>query len=130
MQQTRFPVTPVTHSRLDQVNFDDPGFGSIFSDHMFSMDYENGTWQNPRIIPYQALSLEPGVAMLHYGQTVFDGYKAFRGGDGQARIFRPQRNAQRLHDSCQRLCIPSGSVDMHGAAGPQERQPHQTTAAG
>ena len=111
MQQTRFPVTPVTQSRLDQVDFDDPGFGRIFSDHMFIMDYENGAWQNPRIIPYQALELEPGVAMLHYGQTVFDGYKAFRGEDGQARIFRPQRNAQRLYDSCQRLCIPIMPAD-------------------
>ena len=106
MQHSNFPVTPVAHSRLDQVDFDNLGFGSIFSDHMFSMVYENGAWQNPEIIPYQALALEPGVAMLHYGQTVFDGYKAFRGEDGQARIFRAERNARRLHDSCERLCIP------------------------
>ena len=106
MQHSRFPVTRVKQSRLDQVDFDKLGFGSIFSDHMFSMVYENGAWTNPEIIPYQALAIEPGVAMLHYGQTVFDGYKAFRGEDGQARIFRPERNASRLHDSCQRLCIP------------------------
>ena len=106
MQHSRFPLTPVTQSRLAQVDFDNLGFGSIFSDHMFSMVYEDGAWTNPEIIPYQALAIEPGVAMLHYGQTVFDGYKAFRGEDGQARIFRPERNASRLHDSCQRLCIP------------------------
>jgi len=106
MQHSRFPLTPVTKSRLAQVDFDNLGFGSIFSDHMFSMIYEDGAWKNPEIIPYQALAIEPGVAMLHYGQTVFDGYKAFRGEDGQARIFRPERNASRLHDSCERLCIP------------------------
>jgi branched-chain amino acid aminotransferase len=111
MQQANFPVTRVPQSRLAQVDFDNLGFGSIFSDHMFSMVYENGSWRNPEIIPYQALALEPGVAMLHYGQTVFDGYKAFRGEDGQARMFRPERNAQRLYDSCQRLCIPIMPAD-------------------
>ena len=106
MQHSSFPVTPVAQSRIDQVDFDNLGFGSIFSDHMFSMVYEDGSWKNPEIIPYQALAIEPGVATLHYGQTVFDGYKAFRGADGQVRIFRPERNARRLHDSCERLCIP------------------------
>ena len=52
-------------TRLDQVDFDNLGFGSIFSDHMFSMVYQDGAWQDPEIIPYQALALEPGVAMLH-----------------------------------------------------------------
>ena len=111
MQSSEFPVTPVEQSRLAQVDFDNLGFGSIFSDHMFDMEYADGAWKNPRIIPYQALALEPGVAMLHYGQTVFDGYKAFRGVDGEARIFRPDMNARRLHDSCQRLCIPIMSVE-------------------
>jgi branched-chain amino acid aminotransferase len=106
MNYSNLPVTPVEHSRLDQVDFDRLGFGNTFCDHMFSMVYEDGAWKNPEIIPYQALAIEPGVAMLHYGQTVFDGYKAFRGTDGQARIFRPERNASRLHDSCERLCIP------------------------
>ncbi len=106
MPSSKFPVTPVEHSRLAQVDFDNLGFGSIFSDHMFDMEYADGAWKNPRIIPYQTLALEPGVAMLHYGQTVFDGYKTFRGVDGEARIFRPDMNARRLYDSCQRLCIP------------------------
>jgi branched-chain amino acid aminotransferase len=111
MQLSKFPVTPVEQSRLTQVDFDNLGFGSIFSDHMFSMEYADGAWKNPRIEPYQTLAMEPGVAMLHYGQTVFDGYKAFRGVDGEARIFRPDMNARRLHDSCQRLCIPIMAVE-------------------
>ncbi len=106
-----FPVQPVKQSRLSNVNFDELGFGNIFSDHMFSMVYEAGVWKNPEIHPYQGFALEPGVAMLHYGQTVFDGYKVFRGLDGVARIFRPDMNARRLHQSCQRLCIPLMDVD-------------------
>ena len=111
MQLSDFPVTRVEQSRLGQVDFDQLGFGAIFSDHMFSMDYQEGAWSNPRIHPYAPLSLEPGVSMLHYGQTVFDGYKAFRGVDGEARIFRPDMNARRLYDSCLRLCIPVMPAD-------------------
>ena len=106
-----FPVTPVEHSRLPGVDFSALGFGRVFSDHMFSMDYRDGAWAEPRIHPYAPLQLEPGVAMLHYGQTVFDGFKAFAGVDDGLRIFRPDRNAQRLHDSCQRLCIPIMPLD-------------------
>lgn len=112
MQLSNFPVTPVAQSRLPEVDFDNLGFGSVYSDHMFSMVYEDGQWKNPQIHPYQAFPLEPGVSMLHYGQTVFDGYKAFRGVDGEARIFRPEKNAQRLHDSCRRLCIPIMEVEQ------------------
>ena len=111
MSSRNYPITTVGQSRLSQVDFVNPGFGAIFSDHMFSMEYRDDAWQDGEIIPYQALSIEPGVAMLHYGQTVFDGYKAFRGKDGQARIFRAECNARRLHDSCQRLCIPIMPVD-------------------
>ena len=102
----KIPVTRVKRSRVDEVDFTNLGFGSIFADHMFSQRYIEGAWQQPEILPYQALALEPGVAMLHYGQTVFDGFKAFRGADGDARIFRPGMNARRLYQSCQRLCIP------------------------
>ena len=112
MLLSNFPVTKVRQSRLSQVDFDNLAFGKVFSDHMFSMVYENGSWQEPAIHPYEAMSLEPGVGMLHYGQTVFDGYKAFRGVDGEARIFRPDMNAQRLFNSCQRLCIPIMEVEQ------------------
>ena len=111
MQLSDFPLTPVERSRIGEVDFDSPGFGRIFSDHMFSVDYRDGAWVEPRIHPYAPLELAPGVAMLHYGQTVFDGYKAFRGADGDARLFRPERNARRLYDSCLRLCIPIMPVD-------------------
>ncbi|MCZ6842305.1 MAG: branched-chain amino acid aminotransferase [SAR324 cluster bacterium] len=106
MLLSNFPVTRVAQSRLPLVDFDNPGFGAIFSDHMFSVDYREGQWREPRIHPYGAITIEPGVSMLHYGQTVFEGYKVFRTVDGDALIFRPDMNAKRLHNSCQRLCIP------------------------
>jgi branched-chain amino acid aminotransferase len=93
-------------SRLDEVDFENLGFGDVFSDHMFSLRYRDGRWGSPEILPYGPVSVDPSNATLHYGQSVFEGLKAFRGVDGQARLFRPDRNARRLRDSCERLCIP------------------------
>lgn len=107
MQLSDFPVTHVAKSRLAEVDFAQLGFGAVLSDHMFSMTYADGEWRDPEIIPYQALSIEPGVAMLHYGQTVFEGFKAFWGVDGRIRVFRPDMNLRRLGQSCARLCIPT-----------------------
>ncbi|HKJ00388.1 MAG TPA: branched-chain amino acid aminotransferase [bacterium] len=100
------PITRVQRSRIGEVDFDNLRFGYIFSDHMFAMDYADGRWQHPRIEPYGPIALEPGSAMMHYGQTVFDGFKAYRGADGIARVFRPDANARRLQSSCRRLCMP------------------------
>jgi branched-chain amino acid aminotransferase len=99
-------VTRVRKSRLAQVNFGDLGFGRYFSDHMFSLEYRDGRWGDPRILPYGEVGIEPGAASLHYGQTVFEGLKAFMGKDGRVRVFRPDMNAKRLLDSCGRICIP------------------------
>ena len=93
-------------SRLGELDLDDFVFGEIFSDHMFSMVYEDGAWRRPEIVPYGPIAIEPGVMMLHYAQMVFEGLKAFRGVDGIIRIFRPDRNARRLRESCRRMCIP------------------------
>lgn len=110
----------VTHtaktSRIDVVDFDDPGFGDIFSDHMFQMEYRDGAWQHPAIVPYGPFAIEPGALALHYGQTVFEGLKAFRGDDGRTRVFRPDRNAARLAESCRRLCIPAFDTEIFLAA--------------
>ena len=103
---SKLKITKAPKSRLSSVDFDDLGFGSVFSDHMFSLQYEDGKWQRPEILPYGKIELEPGTATLHYGQTVFEGLKAFRGNDDVIRIFRPDQNAKRLISSCERLCIP------------------------
>jgi len=104
-------ITKTTNSRLASVDFDSLGFGNVFSDHMFSLHYENGAWQRPEILPYGTIEMEPGTATLHYGQSVFEGLKAFLGQDEVVRIFRPDRNAKRFISSCERLCIPTISED-------------------
>jgi branched-chain amino acid aminotransferase len=100
-------ITPVTSSRLSSVDFDSLGFGQFYSDHMFSMIHENGQWQKQQIVPFAPISMHPANAGMHYGQSVFEGLKAYRGSDGAIRVFRPDMNAKRLEQSCQRLCIPT-----------------------
>ncbi|MBC2712008.1 MAG: branched-chain-amino-acid transaminase [Desulfosarcina sp.] len=83
------------------------GFGTIFTDHMFNMDYsvEKG-WYNPRIEPYAPLMMAPSTMVLHYGQGVFEGLKAYRNAKGGVQLFRPQENFKRLNASNHKLCIP------------------------
>ncbi len=83
------------------------GFGKIFTDHMFIMNYTEGKgWHDARIVPYGPISLDPSAMVFHYGQEMFEGLKAYRGADGKARLFRPDMNAKRAIKSNERLCIP------------------------
>lgn len=83
------------------------GFGSIFTDHMFVMNYDEGQgWHDARIVPYGPIELDPSTMCLHYGQTVFEGMKAYRAKDGRVLLFRPEKNMARLNVSNERLCIP------------------------
>ncbi len=101
-----FPVTRTEHPRPRAAD-DKLRFGEVFTDHMFQMNYdEDGGWHDARIVPYAPLTLDPACCVLHYAQAVFDGLKAFRGVDGQIRIFRGDQNAARLNRSCEQLCIP------------------------
>ena len=83
------------------------GFGKFFTDHMFIMDhdYENG-WHNARIVPYGNLSLSPASTVLHYGEEIFEGMKAYLTEDGKIQLFRPYENAKRMNNSADRLCLP------------------------
>lgn len=83
------------------------GFGHIFTDHMFIMDYKTGKgWYNPRIVPFGPLALSPATMCLHYGQEVFEGMKAYRTADDKIQLFRPEENFRRLNVSNERLVIP------------------------
>ncbi len=83
------------------------GFGKIFSDHMFLMNYTEGKgWHDPRIVPYGDLSFSPASMVFHYGQEMFEGLKAYRDAEGRARLFRPDMNAKRTNATNKRLCIP------------------------
>ncbi len=82
-------------------------FGDLFTDHMFIMNYTEGQgWHDPRIVPYGPISLDPAAMILHYGQEVFEGMKAYRAEDGRVLLFRPQENFKRLNRSNDRVCIP------------------------
>ena len=93
-------------SKINTVDFSNLDFGRIFTDHMFVCDYEDGKWQSPKIIPYQALTFEPSARVFHYGQAVFEGMKAYKDDDGKIFLFRPQQNFERINKSAARLAMP------------------------
>ena len=84
------------------------GFGKIFTDHMFMMDYsrEKGCWYNARIVPFGPIALHPASTVLHYGSEIFEGLKAYRRKDGRVQLFRPIENIRRMNNSAERLCLP------------------------
>jgi branched-chain amino acid aminotransferase len=102
----RFDTRKVVASKIGTVDFDHLSFGEIFSDHMFRMDYADGGWQEPRILPFGKIEILPSLSTLHYGQSVFEGLKAFHSVNGGINIFRPEMHAERMHHSSDRLCIP------------------------
>ena len=88
------------------------GFGKIFTDHMYVMEYnpEQG-WHDPKIMPYQPIVLDPSAMVFHYGQEMFEGMKAYKCADGRIRLFRPNKNIERANNSNRRLCIPEIPAD-------------------
>jgi branched-chain amino acid aminotransferase len=92
------------------------GFGRVFSDHVFQMDWNGESWGGARIVPWTQLALEPSAAVLHYAQSIFEGLKAFRGSDGKLRTFRPERHAARFSRSAERICMPTLPVEHFIAA--------------
>ncbi|MDO4516391.1 MAG: branched-chain amino acid aminotransferase [Bacillota bacterium] len=88
------------------------GFGKVFTDHMFIMNYTAGKgWHDPRIVPYQDLTLSPAAMVFHYGQEMFEGLKAYKGIHGETLLFRPDMNGKRTNDTNDRLCIPQIPVE-------------------
>lgn len=82
-------------------------FGTIFTDHMFVMNYETGKgWYDARVVPYQPLQLDPSAMVFHYGQEMFEGLKAYKAEDGRTLLFRPDKNIERANNTNRRICIP------------------------
>jgi branched-chain amino acid aminotransferase len=100
-------VEKVKQSRISQTDFSNLEFGAVYSDHMLVSDYSNHAWNNTRIIPFQPITMSPAASVLHYGQTIFEGMKAYRAKNGDILIFRMDAHIARLNRSCERLCIPS-----------------------
>lgn len=99
-------VTRTTNSKLAQVDWNNLPFGKVFSDHMLVMNYENGEWGTPEVVPFGHLQLHPATSAIHYGQSIFEGLKAYRTVDNDIAVFRPDMNAKRFKDSCLRMCMP------------------------
>src|SRR5512146_3299820 len=89
------------------------GFGKIFTDHFFTMQYREGRgWHDPLVEPYRPLALDPTALCLHYAQEIFEGMKAYRGKDGAFYLFSPRENSKRLNRAAERLCMPTVDEDL------------------
>lgn len=105
-------ITKTSVSRLAETDFGNLPFGRVFSDHMFMADYADGEWKNFEILPYGPIALSPAISALHYGQSFFEGIKAYKHADGKVSIFRPDKNAIRFNKSADRLCMPQLPEDL------------------
>jgi branched-chain amino acid aminotransferase len=99
-------IQKTENSRIHQVSEGLKSFGRVFSDHMFIADYKDGEWQKARIVPYGDIAMSPSISALHYGQSVFEGMKAFKNNASEVLLFRPEDNINRLNKSAHRLCMP------------------------
>ena len=105
-------VSRKTDSSIAELDWDNLAFGRVFSDHMFVMEYADGEWKNPEVSEYADLKLSPATSVLHYGQSFFEGMKAYRTSDGEIQLFRPEENAKRFNVSARRMCMPEVPVDV------------------
>jgi branched-chain amino acid aminotransferase len=105
-------ITKADKSRINEVDFDNLGFGQVFSDHMLTASFSEGAWRAPKIVPYGNIEISPSICSLHYGQAVFEGIKAFRTKNGSINLFRPETYHARFNRSCGRLCIPPMDYDL------------------
>lgn len=101
------PITYTTNSQLNKFDPNNIVFGKNPTDHIFLTTYKDGTWNNPRIEPFHDLTLNPLALCLHYGQTIFEGFKAYKLSDGKVNIFRPKKHLQRMNKSLERMSMPA-----------------------
>lgn len=111
-QTVSIKVTPTHASKLSMVDWENLPFGKVFSDHMLIMDYKDGAWQEAEIVPFGPVQMHPAMSAIHYGQSIFEGMKANRSESGELVIFRPDMNAKRFMESCERMCMPVIPEDL------------------
>jgi branched-chain amino acid aminotransferase len=102
----KIDIQPAKHSRITEIDFSDLPFGKVYTDHMFMADFRNGEWKNARIIPYGHIPMSPATPAIHYGQSIFEGMKAYHSKNREVLIFRPLDNLRRLNISADRMCMP------------------------
>ncbi|GAA4272747.1 branched-chain amino acid aminotransferase [Aquimarina gracilis] len=105
--EQQIKITRTSNSGLQHIDFENIPLGTVFTDHMFVCDYENGNWQNPRIEPLQMIPTHPAAMALHYGQAIFEGMKATVGQEKTPLLFRPEENAKRFNHSAVRMGMPT-----------------------
>lgn len=105
-------VIRAAKSKISEVDFDNLPFGKVFSDHMLLATYENGNWSRGSIRPYGDISASPAMSSIHYGQSIFEGLKAFKSESNDVLIFRPEQNWERINKSAARLCMPSIPMEL------------------
>lgn len=93
-------------------DFSKLGFGKFFTDHMLLMEYKNGAWEDPEIVPFDDLRISPATNILHYGQGIFEGAKAYKTPEGKITAFRLEENFARMNRSAKRLCMPELDVNV------------------
>ena len=99
-------IQRIEKSKIATVDFDNLPFGSVYSDHMLECNFKDGTWQKPVIKPFAPISLDPSAKIFHYGQSIFEGMKAYKDDSENTLLFRPLDNWKRLNKSAERLMIP------------------------
>ena len=107
-----FSVQHIENSRVKEIEWDKLEFGKIFSDHMFMMEYADGQWSNGQVLPFQNIPMHPAMSAIHYGQSIFEGLKAYKSKAGKITIFRPELNARRFAESAKRMCMPELPEEM------------------
>jgi branched-chain amino acid aminotransferase len=98
-------LTKTKHSHLPDVDWKKLGFGNYFSDHMFITEFAGGQWKNSKIVPYGKFEISPALSALHYGQSIFEGMKAYKHANGEIYLFRPLENLKRLNVSAERMAM-------------------------
>ena len=109
---TDLKIQAVETSNISSIDFDNLSFGKVFTDHIFRCDYIDGIWQNPIIKPNEPIQLNSAAKIFHYGQSVFEGMKAYKDKSGNVFLFRPQENCKRLNISARRLMMPEISEEL------------------
>lgn len=98
-------IARATTTKINDVDFDNLTFGSVFTDHMLVCDYKNGAWQKPEIKPYAPFLMDPSSKVFHYGQAIFEGMKAFKDENDAIWLFRPDENCKRFNKSAVRMAM-------------------------
>lgn len=107
-----FSIQKSETSNFNAVDWDNLPFGKVFSDHMFLMEYADGEWKQGSIMPFQNISMHPAMSAIHYGQSIFEGLKAYRTINDDVNIFRPEMNCKRFAESAKRMCMPEVPEDL------------------